>query len=143
MFDRWLVVSDMDGTLLNHHNYRVKAALSMLQKLESSSIPVIFNTSKTFAELKDWVALLNNRHPFIVENGSAIYIPENYFADKFSANTLSDAKSESGYRIIVTGIEIQSIAEYVKKIAPDAIDLSRCSLQQAVEITGLTESEAR
>ena len=143
MFDRWLVISDMDGTLLNHHDYRVDAALPMLQRLESASIPVIFNTSKTFAELRDWVALLNNRHPFIVENGSAIYIPENYFSEHFQAEYLSDARSESGFRILLTGIDIHSISAYVKKLVPDAIDLTQCSLEQAIDITGLTESEAR
>ena len=143
MFDSCLVISDMDGTLLNHHDYRVEAALPMLKRLESLSIPVIFNTSKTFAELKDWVVLLKNKHPFIVENGSAIYIPEHYFSDKFQSEYLSDVKRESGYLIIVTGIEIQSITQYVNKVTPDAIDLTRCSLQQAIDITGLTEVEAQ
>ena len=142
MFDNWLVISDMDGTLLNHYDYRVKAALPMLEKLESAFIPVIFNTSKTFSELKDWVDLLNNKHPFIVENGSAIYIPEDYFSEKFKTEFLSDARIESGYRVLLTGIDILLIAEYVKKIKPDAIDLTRCGLQQAMDITGLNKAEA-
>lgn len=142
MFERWLVISDMDGTLLNHHDYQVQAALPMLEQLELAGIPVIFNTSKTFAELKDWVTLLDNKHPFIVENGSAIYIPENYFPYGYKYEILSDVKTESGFRIIVTGIEIQSIKNYLKKIAPDAIDFTQCSLQQAIEVTGLTESES-
>ncbi len=142
MFDTCLVVSDMDGTLLNHHDYQFKAALPMLERLEDLKIPVIFNTSKTFAELKDWVALLNNRHPFIVENGSAIYIPQNYFPHNFQPEILTGLKYESGYQVLLTGIDIQPIKEFLKSQKPDAIDLTQCSLEQAVEITGLSGSDA-
>lgn len=143
MFDRWLIMSDMDGTLLNHHDYSVEAALPLLRKLEESGIPVVFNTSKTFAELKDWVRLLDNKHPFIVENGSAIYIPDNYFSRDFYVKYFPDVKTEFSYQIIITGAEIQSIHEFVKKQQPDAIDLSKCELQQAIEITGLAVEDAR
>jgi mannosyl-3-phosphoglycerate phosphatase family protein len=52
----------------------------MLDKLERRGIPVIPITSKTFAEVSRLRDQLNNRHPFIVENGAAIAIPKNYFA---------------------------------------------------------------
>ncbi|MBT3724314.1 MAG: HAD-IIB family hydrolase [Gammaproteobacteria bacterium] len=143
MFEHWLVISDMDGTLLNHHDYQVEAALPKLEQLEQSGIPVIFNTSKTFEELKDWVSLLNNKHPFIVENGSAIYIPENYFAEGILPKQESNHKSNSGYRIIITGTEIQPIHNYLKTIKPEAIDFTQCSLSQAIDITGLSEPEAK
>jgi len=132
----------MDGTLLNHHDYQVQAALPMLDQLEQAGIPVVFNTSKTFAELKDWVSLLNNKHPFIVENGSAIYIPEHYFPEGFITEQTFSVKNVNGYRVIVTGIEIQSIHNYLKSVKPDAINFTQCSLQQAVDITGLTEQDA-
>jgi len=142
VFDNWIVVSDMDGTLLNHHDYQVQAALPMLDQLEQAGIPVVFNTSKTFAELKGWVSLLNNKHPFIVENGSAIYIPENYFPQGFLTEEISSVKNESGYQVIVTGIEIQPIQHYLNTVKPDAIDFTQCSLQQAMGITGLSETDA-
>jgi len=132
----------MDGTLLNHHDYQVQAALPMLDQLEKAGIPVVFNTSKTFSELKDWVTLLNNKHPFIVENGSAIYVPENYFPQGFLTEQTSSVKNEDGYQVIVTGIEIQLIQDYLKTVKPDAIDFTQCSLQQAMDITGLTEKDA-
>ncbi len=142
MFDRCLVISDMDGTLLNHHDYQVDAALPMLESLNKQGVPVIFNTSKTFAELKDWVLQLNNHHPFIVENGSAIYIPDNYFPESFRPELLSQLDSIDGYQIVLTGIHIQSIKEFINKLNPNAIDLTECSIQKAIEITGLSESEA-
>lgn len=143
MFDSCLVVSDMDGTLLNHHDYSFEAARPLLKQLEKAAIPVIFNTSKTFAELKDWVALLKNRHPFIVENGSAIYIPTGYFSEKFLLDSQPDYSSLEGYQVLLTGIDIQQIRVFIDTFSPAAIDLSSCSLQQAIEITGLTVPEAR
>lgn len=75
-----LIFTDMDGSLLDHHSYSFKPAVEMLDKLEIQGIPVIPITSKTKAELLPLRKQLNNSHPFIVENGAAIYIPRNYFS---------------------------------------------------------------
>jgi len=74
-----LIFTDMDGTLLVHHSYSHAAADNLLQRLEDEKIPVIPATSKTASELLQLRDELNNRHPFIAENGAAIYIPEHYF----------------------------------------------------------------
>lgn len=143
MFDRWLVFTDMDGTLLNHHDYRVEAALPMLQKLEQMDVPVVFNTSKTFAELKSLVQQLHNRHPFIIENGSAIAVPDNYFSLEFQQQFMAQARTVSGYRLVVAGSEIAAINSFLKKTSPDAINFNECSQLQAIQLTGLTASETR
>jgi mannosyl-3-phosphoglycerate phosphatase len=75
-----LVFTDLDGTLLDHHTYSFAPALPTLQKLHSQNIPVIPNTSKTFAELSELRQQIGLDGPFIVENGAAIYIPIDYFA---------------------------------------------------------------
>ena len=74
-----IIFTDLDGTLLDHYSYSFAAAIPMLDKLEQLGIPVIPITSKTFAEVSRLRDQLNNRHPFIVENGAAIAIPKNYF----------------------------------------------------------------
>jgi len=74
-----LVYSDLDGTLLDHDNYQYLAAVSTLKQLKAANIPVILNTSKTFAELTEILAELSLTSPFVVENGAAIYIPVNTF----------------------------------------------------------------
>ncbi|MDC0611571.1 HAD-IIB family hydrolase [Vibrio sp.] len=71
-----LVYSDLDGTLLDHHTYSFDSALPAIALLESKRIPWILNTSKTFAELAGLRRQLNHHHPFITENGAAIYIPK-------------------------------------------------------------------
>jgi mannosyl-3-phosphoglycerate phosphatase family protein len=76
----WLIFSDLDGSLLDHDSYCHKAADELLQELEHDHIPVILTTSKTRAEVMSIRTELNNSHPFIIENGAAIFIPKNYFA---------------------------------------------------------------
>ncbi len=71
-----LVFSDLDGTLLDHHTYSFEPARSALQSLRTFSIPCVINTSKTFQELISLRTALNHQDPFIVENGSAVYIPK-------------------------------------------------------------------
>jgi mannosyl-3-phosphoglycerate phosphatase len=70
-----LIFSDLDGTLLDHFTYQSTAAKQTLQQLKSANIPVILNTSKTFAELEVINSDLQLNAPFIVENGAATYIP--------------------------------------------------------------------
>lgn len=142
MFDRWLVVTDMDGTLLNHHDYDSAAARPVLQQLEQMHIPVIFNTSKTFNELYKLADQLHNRHPFILENGSAIALPEHYFSPEFQHEYLPDTDSKAGYKIKITGADIESINSFLNEVRPHAINFNQCNLEQAVELTGLSPSEA-
>lgn len=77
--NQWLVFTDMDGSLLDHHNYHFDEAIPTLDTLEKQHIPVIPATSKTQAEVELLRDSLNNSHPFIVENGAAVFIPKGYF----------------------------------------------------------------
>ena len=79
---KWLIFSDMDGTLLDHYSYSHSDADDTLNCLAKYTIPVIANTSKTFAEMLVLQAELNNKHPFIIENGAAVYIPNDYFPQR-------------------------------------------------------------
>ena len=100
MLENALVFSDLDGTLLDHHTYSFAAALPMLDKLKSQQIPVIPNTSKTFAELTEFTEQLDKDGPFIVENGAAIYIPIDFFktqpADFFRQRSASRTQTRLG-----------------------------------------------
>lgn len=74
-----LIFTDLDGTLLDHYNYNFQPAISLLHILEEARIPVIPVTSKTRAELLSLRKELNNKDPFVVENGAAIFIPKSFF----------------------------------------------------------------
>ncbi|MBO1926438.1 HAD-IIB family hydrolase [Thiomicrorhabdus sp. 6S2-11] len=71
------VFTDLDGTLLGHHDYHYQPVLPMLKKLQSLHIPVILNSSKTFYEMRDWLERLGLQPPFIAENGGVIYFSTN------------------------------------------------------------------
>lgn len=70
-----LVFTDLDGTLLDHHDYSYAAAEPALHRLKQAGIPVILNSSKTRPEMEALRARLGNQAPFIVENGAAAIIP--------------------------------------------------------------------
>lgn len=80
MLNQALIFTDLDGTLLDHHSYSFAPSIPTLDKLRNSQIPIIPNTSKTFAELEQIRQEIGLNGPFIVENGAAVYIPIEYFA---------------------------------------------------------------
>lgn len=81
---KYLVFTDLDGTLLDHDTYAYDEALPAINMLAEHACPVIFNSSKTATEIKQLRQELNNVHPFIVENGSAVCIPTGYFSTNYS-----------------------------------------------------------
>lgn len=74
-----VVFTDLDGTLLDHHTYTAQHALQAIGALRQRGWPLVFCSSKTFAEQRDLQVKLGISAPFIVENGSAVAIPEGYF----------------------------------------------------------------
>ena len=46
-----IVLTDLDGTLLDHHDYSTSAARAALNFLQQHHVPLIFNTSKTQPEV--------------------------------------------------------------------------------------------
>ncbi|MGB0712887.1 MAG: HAD-IIB family hydrolase, partial [Gammaproteobacteria bacterium] len=74
--DRWLVFTDLDGTLLDHHDYGYAEAWPAMQRLEARGIPVHIASSKTFAEGIGYYREWEVRRPMVVENGAAVAIPE-------------------------------------------------------------------
>lgn len=76
----WLVFSDLDGTLLDHHTYSPEGSMAAVRSLAEHGIPLIFCSSKTYAEQWDLQQQMGLEQPFIIENGSAVAIPKTYFS---------------------------------------------------------------
>jgi mannosyl-3-phosphoglycerate phosphatase family protein len=72
----WIVFTDLDGTLLDHHSYSYQAALPAIHYLQAQKIPLVLTTSKTQAEVCLLQQELQLSSPFIVENGAGIYWPD-------------------------------------------------------------------
>ena len=68
----WWVVTDLDGTLMDH-DYDWSAAMDVIRRLQRCGIPVIPCTSKTAEEVLRFREAAGLHDPFIVENGGAIH----------------------------------------------------------------------
>ena len=76
---RLVVFTDLDGALLDYETYSFSAASEALELLRRHEIPVVLCSSKTHAEIEHIQLDLRLRHPFISENGGAIFLPRGYF----------------------------------------------------------------
>jgi mannosyl-3-phosphoglycerate phosphatase len=74
-----VLFSDLDGTLLDHDSYAFDAAREALARLRRDGVPLVLCSSKTRAEIEALRAEMGNAHPFVVENGGAVFIPDGYF----------------------------------------------------------------
>jgi len=136
-----VLFTDLDGTLLDSATYSWEAATPAMKRLEERAIPWILCTSKTRAELLPLRRDLGHRHPFIVENGGAILIPEDYFRVPYSADPPAE-----GFRRIRIGVPYPLLRAALKQIAEETgIALPGFGDMDANEIarrTGLTPAEA-
>ncbi|WP_428820770.1 HAD-IIB family hydrolase [Microbulbifer sp. MCCC 1A16149] len=138
---QWLIASDLDGTLLDHFSYSHQPADATLAELEASGIPVILNSSKTRDEMLELRRVLNNQHPFIVENGSAIFIPRGYFPHKPER-----AREEAGYWVLEPGARRDCILDFLKQDSEahgaPYLNFAAASTAEIVAATGLSQGEA-
>ena len=118
------VVSDVDGTLMDH-SYDLTPAKETIKFLQDLSIPVILCTSKTAAEVKVIRKQLNLTDPYIVENGAAIY-----------GESLSRVDGK-----IILGEKYEILEDILKNISKeinfDLQPLNNLSDNEATELTGL------
>ena len=71
-----LVVSDIDACFMDE-NYRYEDAMEAVHALQKKGYPLVFNSSKTLAELKALTQELELDTPIVAENGGIIAVPKN------------------------------------------------------------------
>ena len=98
-----IVFADLDGTLLDK-NYDCAEVKPIIRQLLSLSVSIILCSSKTKSEIEFFRKELAISDPFIVENGSAILVPENYFKTSYEYS-----KQTKGYHIIELGCDYSTI----------------------------------
>ena len=82
-----MVVTDLDGTLLDHHSYSYQAAIPAIERLTRLAIPLVINTSKTYCEVSALMQEMNVYGPCIIENGSAVVFPTKRAVPKAGCST--------------------------------------------------------
>lgn len=137
-----IICTDLDGTLLDHHSYSydsAKPALDLAQKLR---IPLILNSSKTAAELESIKTSLNIDHPYIVENGAGLLIPQNYF----SPAATRGLTRQNGYWLKSYGGNLQQVIECAQRIREQYHyrfrGFSEMTADEIAELTGLDQTDA-
>ncbi|MGB5453512.1 MAG: HAD-IIB family hydrolase [Sedimenticolaceae bacterium] len=137
-----IIFTDLDGTLLDHHNYSFQAALPALRTVRSLGIPLILTTSKTLAEAREINLALENKQPLIVENGCAMCFPLNRdFPFEVGAHQEIDGHAvirfSPGYAQIRHFIEQQRSGHHVQLTG-----FGDMSVTEVARQTGLGEREA-
>jgi mannosyl-3-phosphoglycerate phosphatase family protein len=85
-----IVFTDLDGILLDSETYSYEKSLAAIKLLKDNDISVIFCLAKTRAEQEIYRHELGLFHPFIVENGGAIFVPRAYFPFPFNYDKTVD-----------------------------------------------------
>lgn len=138
----WVVFTDLDGTLLELETYAYDQAQAAVEWLNTRQIPLVFCSSKTRAEQEFYRQALKVEAPFIVENGSAIFIPEDYFDFAYPYH-----RAPPGYRVIEMGVPVARIRQALSEIRTDLgfsyWGYADLSLLEICQLTGLDENQAR
>jgi mannosyl-3-phosphoglycerate phosphatase len=144
-----LIVTDMDGTLLDHETYDYTAASEALDAIRRRGIPLVLASSKSRAEMQVWQAELGLDAPFICENGAAICTPTPEGLDVESLAcprnevlaVLSELRDAHGYRF--TGFSDSSIAGIVELTGLDFESAARAAHREYSEPLRWEDGETR
>jgi mannosyl-3-phosphoglycerate phosphatase len=136
-----IIFTDLDGSLLDRETYSFQAALPALRVIRHRGIPLLLVSSKTRAEMELYRKRLGIHHPFISENGGAIFIPKNYFSFHCPFNR------ESGeYFILEFGAsysEILLTLDSVRKETGISIQgFSDLTVREIARLCAISEKEA-
>lgn len=135
---RLLIFSDLDGTLLNHDDYRFDEAAPWLKRLKGADVPVILNTSKTYEEVLGLQQELGIDAPFAVENGGGVFYPPSFHAPDLPA-------LPGGWRCEALGVAAPELLTFIEQNASLAqlSPLSQMTPETLAERTGLSLDRAR
>tara|TARA_B100000401_G_C52797970_1_gene716987 strand:+ start:541 stop:1368 length:828 start_codon:yes stop_codon:yes gene_type:complete len=134
-----IIFSDLDGTLLNHKNFSFEEILFFFKKISKKTI-IIFNTSKTFSEVKKICSDYSLHNPFIVENGSAVFIPK-----KLKLILSKKLESQDEYYKLVLGSNLDDLIKFTNlrkcyRFISECSFLYKMNTKKLKESTGLSNS---
>ena len=137
-----VVFTDLDGTLLDSVTYTYEKSLAGINRLKQNAIPIIFCSAKTRTEQEVYRREMGVFHPFIVENGGAIFIPPNYFPFPFDHHKIAD-----GLLVIELGTPYEEIRNLLDKVREDGKFHFRgfgdMSVEEVAKETGLDTESAK
>lgn len=136
-----VVVTDLDGTMLDQRTYSYQESLPAIEKLRRAEIPLVLCSSKTAAEIVPLQRELGLRGPFICESGGAVYLPPNYFPFEIAV-----MKARRAFDVLEFGQRIfylrQALQETALASAAVVQSFGTMTFQEIIFRTGLTLEQA-
>jgi len=134
-----IIFTDLDGTLLNHHDYAFSEAEPALDRIKQRRIPLIIVTSKTLREVEPLREAIGMDDPFIVENGGGIFFPAGY-----RGFDIKNALKTEYYDLLRLGLPYVQIRRFFEKIRLTfgAKGFGDMSVSEIVRLTGLSRDQA-
>jgi mannosyl-3-phosphoglycerate phosphatase len=137
----FIVITDLDGTLLDQRTYSYEMSLPGLRRLQPKRIPVVLCSTKTSAEMLPLWRELELDAPFICESGGAIYFPDHY--PRISSPAV---KYENDFQVLELGAEIaglrQALAESARDCGVGLRSFGEMKIEEIAELTGLSFGQA-
>ena len=136
-----LILSDLDGTLLDVTTYSYEAAVEALALIKTRGVPLVLASSKTRAEMEPIRDQLDHHDPFIVENGGAVFVPTGFFSFPLNGTVL-----RGPYQVVEFGAPYAKLRSGLKEIAHTLQCRIRgfgdMSAEEVSQRTGLSRAEA-
>ena len=136
-----IIFTDIDGTLIDFDTYSAVETQGVVHKLTRKGIPVILCSSKTRQEQEDYRQIFQLNAPFIVENGSAIFIPWGTFDFEIPFQRRIEP-----YGVLELGIPAAVILEALRAIRKQTNlalkTYQDLSLTEVCSLTGLSPAQA-
>ncbi len=137
-----LIFSDLDGTLLDRDTGCFEEAELALRLIRKRGIALILCSSKTRSEIEHYRRRLDNHHPFISENGGAIFIPKGYFSFPFPYDREWDP-----YMVLELGVFYPTLLEVLESVQRETgvklSGFSQLSPEALSSLTGLGLEKVR
>jgi mannosyl-3-phosphoglycerate phosphatase len=115
---------------------------ALLAALAEERIILVFCSFRTRAEMEGFRQSIGVFHPFIVENGSAVFVPRRYFG-----SDLENARAAAGYQAIEFGLGYDLVVERVRRTAEQyrlgIRGFADMSIEQVARECGLSLLDAR
>jgi mannosyl-3-phosphoglycerate phosphatase len=137
-----IIFTDLDGTILDSETYSYQKAVPVINILKENQVPVIPVTSKTRREVETLRQSLQINDPFIVENGSGIFVPLDY-----NHLTLPKSNQGAGYHLHRLGCTYAEARLGLEKIATALNEplwgFGDMNTAEICQLTGLSSQEAK
>ena len=140
-----IIFTGLDRMLLPIEEHDYESAIAIVQKLQQKNIPLIPVTNNTRAEVKALSEKVGFKDPFIVEQGSGIFIPQDNQDFK-----ISDTETVDDYHLYQLGCTytearaaLKVVQEEISKILRGFGDLDEENIQTMMGISSAAARRAK